>query len=81
MLYVCNIDEDSIEEDNDHVKAVREFAAKEGASVVKICGKMESEIAQLETEEEKKACFKALDDAHVKGGNRHVLSRLATLLV
>jgi diguanylate cyclase (GGDEF)-like protein len=24
---------------------------------------------------------KALDDAHVKGGNRHVLSRLATLLV
>ena len=27
------------------------------------------------------AGLKALDDAHVKGGNRHVLSRLATLLV
>jgi GTP-binding protein YchF len=54
MLYVCNVDEDSIDEDNDYVKKVKELAAAEGAGVVKICGKMESEIAQLETEEEKK---------------------------
>ena len=54
MLYVCNVDEDSIEEDNDHVKAVKALAEKEGASVVKICGKIESEIAQLESAEEKK---------------------------
>ncbi len=54
MLYVCNVDEDGIHEDNDHVKAVREVAQKEGASVVKICGKIESEIAQLESDEEKK---------------------------
>lgn len=53
MLYVCNVDEDSIEEDNDHVKAVKALAEVEGASVVKICGKIESEIAQLETLEEK----------------------------
>lgn len=53
MLYVCNVDEESIEEDNDHVKAVKALAEKEGASVVKICGKIESEIAQLETAEEK----------------------------
>ena len=54
MLYVCNVDEEAIDEDNDHVKAVRVEAEKEGASVVKICGKIESEIAQLETDEEKK---------------------------
>ncbi len=54
MLYVCNVDEDCIEEDNDHVKAVRELASKEQAGVVKICGKIESEIAQLESAEEKK---------------------------
>lgn len=54
MLYVCNVDEDSIEEDNDHVKAVRAIAEKEGAGLVKICGKIESEIAQLESAEEKK---------------------------
>ena len=54
MLYVCNVDEDSIDEDNDYVQKVKVLAAAEGAGVVKICGKMESEIAQLETEEEKK---------------------------
>jgi GTP-binding protein YchF len=54
MLYVCNVDEECIEEDNEHVKAVREMASKEGARVIKICGKIESEIAQLETLEEKK---------------------------
>ncbi len=54
MLYVCNVDEESIEEDNEHVKAVKELAAKEGSTVIKICGAIESEISQLETEEEKK---------------------------
>lgn len=54
MLYVCNVDEDSIDSDNDLVKKVKELAATENAGVVKICGKMESEIAQLETDEEKK---------------------------
>ena len=54
MLYVCNVDDDAIDEDNDHVKAVKEMAEKEGSKVIKICGKLESEISQLETPEEKK---------------------------
>lgn len=54
VLYVCNVDEDGMLEDNDHVKAVRALAEKEGSKVITICGKMESEISQLETEEEKK---------------------------
>ena len=52
-VYVCNVDEDSILEDNQHVKAVRELAKNEGSEVIVICGKIESEIAQLETPEEK----------------------------
>jgi GTP-binding protein YchF len=54
MLYVCNVDEESIEEDNEHVKSVKELAAKDNSKVIKICGAIESEISQLETEEEKK---------------------------
>ncbi len=53
MLYACNVDEDSVLEDNAYVSKVRELALKEGSSVVKICGKIESEIAALESQEEK----------------------------
>lgn len=53
MLYVCNVDEECIGEDNDLVKKVREVAAKDGSTVIKICGKIESEISQLESAEEK----------------------------
>lgn len=54
MLYVCNVDEDSIGEDNEMVTAVKELAKKEDSKVIKICGAIESEISQLETAEEKK---------------------------
>lgn len=53
MLYVCNVDEANILSENDYVKKVREIAAKEGAGVITICGKIESEIAALESKEEK----------------------------
>lgn len=53
MLYVCNVDEDAIHEDNELVQKVREIAAKDGSTVIKICGKIESEISQLESAEEK----------------------------
>jgi GTP-binding protein YchF len=58
MLYVCNVDENSILEENEHVKKVKEIAAKEGSQVITICGKIESEIAALETKEEKEAFLK-----------------------
>lgn len=38
VIYVCNIDEDSIgAEDNKFVKSVREIAAREGSEVVVVC--------------------------------------------
>ncbi|WP_127715568.1 redox-regulated ATPase YchF [Halobacteriovorax sp. HLS] len=59
VLYLCNVDEDGVSDDNEYVKSVKEFASKEGAQVSVICGKLESEIASLETEEEKSEFLEA----------------------
>lgn len=54
VIYVCNIDEDSIgSDDNKYVGIVRKIAESEGSEVVVVCGKMEAEIASLESVEEK----------------------------
>ncbi len=58
VLYVCNIDESALHEDNKYVLMVKEIADKEGARVVKICGQLEAEIAELETDEEKEEFLK-----------------------
>ena len=52
-LYVANVDEQHLHEDNDYVKALREAAQAEGAKVVKICAALEAQIAELGDEEEK----------------------------
>ena len=52
VIYCTNVGEDDLPEmDNEYVQQVREFAAKEGATVVPICAKIEEEIAQLDAEE------------------------------
>ena len=51
VIYVCNIDENSIGQDNEYVKTVREIAAQRGSSVVTICGKIEAEIAEMDPED------------------------------
>ncbi|MYL34447.1 redox-regulated ATPase YchF [Pontibacillus yanchengensis] len=53
ILYVANVGEDEIADPsgNENVQAVREFAANEGAQVIVVCAKIESEIAELEGEE------------------------------
>jgi len=53
VLYLCNVDEDGVLEDNEYVKTVQKFAEAEGSLSMKICGKLESEIASLESDEEK----------------------------
>lgn len=58
-LYLCNVDEDALPDGNEYVERVREFAKGEDAEVLVICGKLESEIAGLETEEEKKDFLEA----------------------
>ena len=52
-LYIANVSEDELAEDNAHLKKVRELAKKEGAQVVVICAKVEEEIAELDVDEAK----------------------------
>lgn len=56
MMYVANVDEKFLHEDNHHVKALREAVAKEGATIVKICAALESQIAEI-TDKDEKAMF------------------------
>lgn len=51
VMYVTNVDEEGLLEDNDLVRQVRELAEKEGAPVIKVCAKLEAELAELEGEE------------------------------
>jgi len=53
VMYVMNVEEDSMVEDNDFAKLVRAYAEKEGAVCVKICGKIEQEISELDADEAK----------------------------
>jgi len=48
ILYVANVDENDLEGKGPLVQQLREYAAKIGASVVPVCAKIESEIAELE---------------------------------
>ena len=57
IIYVCNVNEEDAADDgasNDYVKKVRDFAVTEGAEVSVVSAKIEQEISELETEEEKK---------------------------
>ena len=53
ILYVCNVDEDSVVSGNKYVEAVREAVKDEHAEVLVIGAAIESEIAELDTYEEK----------------------------
>lgn len=52
-LYIANVAEDELAEENSYVKKVRSLAAAEGAQVVVICAKVEEEIAELDADEAK----------------------------
>ena len=47
VIYAANVDEDGLGEDNEYVRAVRKFAADHNAESVKICAKIEEEMAGL----------------------------------
>ena len=53
VLYVCNVDEASAVSGNEYVERVREAVAVEGAELLVVAAKIESEIAELETYEER----------------------------
>ncbi|GIV26223.1 MAG: ribosome-binding ATPase YchF [Bacteroidia bacterium] len=53
VLYVCNVDEASAKTGNDYSKQIEKIATEENAEVLIITAQMESEIAALESYEEK----------------------------
>ncbi|HEY8191966.1 MAG TPA: redox-regulated ATPase YchF [Alphaproteobacteria bacterium] len=60
VLYVCNVKEDDAAAGNQWTKAVEEMAKGQGAGFVIICAAIESEIAQLGSEGEKKEFLEAI---------------------
>ncbi|MCI5150562.1 MAG: redox-regulated ATPase YchF [Candidatus Electrothrix sp. MAN1_4] len=52
VLYVANVSEEDIADDNDFVTRLKKVAAQEGASVVTIAGAIEQELSLLDTEEQ-----------------------------
>jgi GTP-binding protein YchF len=53
IIYVCNVDEKSAINGNKYVEKVREFFKNENTEILVIAGKLESEIAELEDENDR----------------------------
>ena len=52
VIYAANVsEEDAASEDNEYVKAVKEYASAEGSEVVVLCAKIEAELSELDDEE------------------------------
>jgi GTP-binding protein YchF len=51
VIYAANVDEEHLIEDNEYVRVVRQLAAEQNAEVVKLCAKLEEEMAGLTDEE------------------------------
>jgi GTP-binding protein YchF len=54
VMYLCNVDEASVKTGNDYVEQVREAVKDENAEVMVIGAKIESDITELDTYEERK---------------------------
>lgn len=53
VMYVCNVDEASAVKGNEYVEAVREAVKNENAQILIVAAKIESEIAEFDTYEER----------------------------
>lgn len=69
ILYVCNVSEEDAAEGNDFTKKVEAMVAEQGAESVIISAAIEAEIAQMDTEEDKKEFLETMG-LHEPGLNR-----------
>lgn len=72
VLYCCNVNEDDVIEANEQVKKVQEYGAKVGSEVIWLCASIESEITELESEEER---IEFLDSLGLKESGLEVLAK------
>lgn len=73
VMYLCNVDEGSVKDGNEYVEKVREFVKDEDAQVLVIGAKIESDITELETYEERMMFLEELGLEEV-GVNRLIRS-------
>lgn len=78
ILYVCNVDENSAKDGNEHSSKLTDHVKNENAEVILISASIEAEIIQLEEDEEK---LMFLDEMGLTepGVNRLILSSYALL--
>ncbi|AFR36651.1 redox-regulated ATPase YchF [Riemerella anatipestifer] len=60
VLYLCNVDENSIKNGNEWISKVEEMAQKEGAEVLALAAQIEADINELETYEERQMFLEEL---------------------
>lgn len=73
ILYVCNVDENSVISGNDHTARFVEAVEGEGAQVINVCAGIEAEIAQLDDPEERLLFLEEMDLSE-PGVNRLILA-------
>ena len=78
VMYVCNVDEASAVSGNAYVQQVREAVKDEDAQVLVLAAKIESEIAELETYEERQMFLSELG-LEESGVNRLIKAAYALL--
>ncbi len=78
VLYLCNVDEASAKDGNAYVDAVREAVKDEEAEVLVISAKIESEISELESYEERQMFLEELG-LEESGVNRLIHSAYSLL--
>jgi len=61
ILYICNVDENSIDSGNEFSITVEKYAKKHNHDIVIISASIEAQIAELENNEEKKELIKEMD--------------------
>jgi len=78
VIYVANVDEGSVLKGNHHVEALKTKISGEGAGLVMICAAIESQIAELESMEDRKA-FLAEYGLHESGLEQLIRAAYTTL--
>ncbi len=73
MIYGANVDEDSLNEDNEYVKQVKDYAKKTGDEVIKLCAKIEEELVGLDDDEAKEF----LDDLGIEESGLNKIIRVS----
>ncbi|MDY4131126.1 MAG: redox-regulated ATPase YchF [Treponema sp.] len=73
QVYVCNIDEDTIDTGtNAYVETVKKIAAEQKSEVIVICGKFESDLSDITDENDRK---EFMDSVGLKESGLSVLAR------